>query len=254
VVAPAPAPAPAPADWSVWRDADVAAKFRARRAAIPGAADQADVLSRLLGVVGDVRRVVDLGCGDGYLLALALESHPSAHGVGVDGSADMLAAARERFGRLPSPTPAPQLIQADLGDPDWAAHLPAVKYDAVTSGFAIHHLEDAAKRRLYGQIFGLLRPGGVLINIEHVASASPLGEALFDQTYGEHQARARRAAGEEVTVEQVAAELAARPDKAANKLAPVHTQLQWLRDIGFADVDCYWKWFELAILAGYRPR
>jgi tRNA (cmo5U34)-methyltransferase len=32
----------------------------------------------------------------------------------------------------------------------------------------------------------------------------------------------------------------------------LETQLEWLRDIGFRDVDCHWKWLELALLAGVR--
>jgi len=42
----------------------------------------------------------------------------------------------------------------------------------------------------------------------------------------------------------------ARPDKAANILAPVEAQCQWLREIGYTDVDCYLKVFELAVFGG----
>ena len=45
----------------------------------------------------------------------------------------------------------------------------------------------------------------------------------------------------------------ARPDKADNILAPVEQQCLWLRDIGFADVDVFWKWFELALFGGRKP-
>jgi hypothetical protein len=59
--------------------------------------------------------------------------------------------------------------------------------------------------------------------------------------------------GSAKTREQVADEFVHRPDKAVNILAPVETQCDWLRACGFADVDCYFKVFELAVFGGRRP-
>jgi hypothetical protein len=77
-------------------------------------------------------------------------------------------------------------------------------------------------------------------------------EQLFDDAMTEHLYQRRRERGEGVTPEQVRREILERPDRAANILAPVEEQCRWLRDVGFRDVDCFWKYFELAIFGGTR--
>jgi len=53
-------------------------------------------------------------------------------------------------------------------------------------------------------------------------------------------------------MEEFRGRFAAEEDR-SYKLLGLETQLAWLREIGFADVDCHWKWRELALLAGIKP-
>ena len=170
-----------------------------------------------------VRRILDLGTGDGRLLALLHDDRPDALGVGIDVSEPMLGAARERFGgdrRV-------ELIEHDLAEP-----LPPLGvFDAVVSSLAIHHLEHQRKRSLYGEVLDLLEPGGVFANLEHVASPTRRLHLAFFAAIDEPLEN----------------------EDPSDRLLDVETQLGWLREHGFDDVDCYWKWLELALLVGVKP-
>ncbi len=173
------------------------------------------------------RRILDLGTGDGRLLALVRAESvkrglPETEAVAVDFSPAMLEAAGKRFaGNFSVRVVAHNLDNAlpDLG-----------KFDAAISCFAIHHLIHERKRSLYGEIYGLLNPGGVFCNLEHVSSPTARLHEEFLLGIG----------------------YTAETEDPSNKLLDVETQLGWLRETGFADVDCHWKWRELALLAGRK--
>lgn len=234
----------------VWKQRDVAAAFLNERSLlIPDRQRQLEVILRVLRFAPrPPRRVLDLGAGDGILLATVLEAFPEATGVAVDFSPLMLEQARARLAPF---GPRAQTVEADLATPAWKGTV-AGPFDAVVSGFAIHHLTHERKRALYREIRDLLAEGGTFLNAEHVASPSPRIEQLFDDAMSEHLYRRRRERGEEVTREQVHKEFLERPDRAANILALVEEQCAWLRALGFQDVDCFWKYFELAIFGGFR--
>ncbi|HSI80136.1 MAG TPA: class I SAM-dependent methyltransferase [Solirubrobacterales bacterium] len=171
----------------------------------------------------DASRVLDLGTGDGRLLGILLAERDRTRGVGIDFSEPMLEAARRRFAgddRI-------ELVEHDLAQP-----LPALgRFDVVVSSMAIHHLEHARKRSLYSEVFELLEPGGVFANFDHVASPTERLHVAFFAAIGEPLA----------------------DQDPSDRLLDVESQLGWLRELGFDDVDCYWKWLEMALLIGVKP-
>jgi SAM-dependent methyltransferase len=231
---------------SSWQDPEVARRFvEERRAAIPFGPEQVGVMFRLVRHFRpEPRRFLDLGCGDGFLARALLTEYPQARAVLIDHSEPMLERARKAMAPVADRC---EILQGDLRDP-LSRHAGQTPVDLVVSGFAIHHLPHERKRSLYGEIFDLLARGGLFVNIEHVASASPEGEALFDAAFIDHIVV--RTGKDRARIE---ADYHGRPDKADNILELVETQVGWLGEIGFRHADCYFKWLELAIFGGVKP-
>lgn len=237
----------------LWQARDLAARYvDGVRGAIPLAGEQIAVILRLVHWARpQAASVLDLGCGDGILGRAVLGAYPRARCVFADFSDAMLALARDKLG--PDASRA-ALVEADYGEPGWVEavrdHAP---FDVVVSGFSIHHQPDARKRAVYGEIFDLLAPGGLFLNLEHVASATPRIEALYNDVFIDSLHAFHQAGGSGGSRDEVAAEFHDRPDKVANILAPVEDQCDWLRALGYGEVDCFFKYFELAVFGGVRP-
>lgn len=206
-----------------WHEPEGVARWLdTRRRLAPAEEAEALIMDHLLPAT--VWRVLDLGTGDGHLIAAILERWPTAAAVGLDLSEGLLDLARARF----DDTNQVALRAHDLMDP-----LPSDvgRFDAVVSGLAIHHLADDRKQSLFGEAFSLLDPGGVFCVLDVVASPTP-----------ELHERAQAALG-----------FAPEDQHLSDQPAPLDVQLLWLRGGGFDHVDCFWKWFELAVFAGTKP-
>jgi SAM-dependent methyltransferase len=180
----------------------------------------------------DAKRILDLGTGDGRLVKLISNRQQQVPKfIVVDVSPAMLEKAASNFKNDNNVS----IIEHDLSCPisdkltTEEAGQSEIQFDAIVSGLAIHHLNHERKYSLYKEIYDLLVLGGVFCNLDRVASPT---ERLHKQFL------------EKTTYK--------KEDK-SNKLLDMQTQLKWLEEIGFIDVDCYWKWLELALLVGLKP-
>lgn len=179
-------------------------------------------------------RVLDLGAGTGLLTAEVAARVELGDVTLMDGSAAMLARAGERLANL-----RPQLVVADFTAP-----LPEGPFDVVMSALAIHHLDDAGKRDLYGRVLERLTPGGLFVNAEQVSHADPCGQAIFEATHLEH---ARRLGCDGAEIDDAVQRMQ------ADQCAPSDVQVSWLAELGFQQSAVYYQWFRFAVFAGIKP-
>lgn len=195
--------------------------------------------------------MLDLCCGQGRLSGALLAAFPQATVVGLDLSPAMLDAARrelsgysERF----------RTERFDLAGTQWRQRTEAPA--AVVSSLAVHHLDAAGKRQLYHDVYAMLRPGGVLVIADLVQPVGVRGVELARRGWDEAvRERSLAATGGLEPYEKFHAlewSCFQYPDD-LDKPSPVLDQLNWLRDLGFAEVDMYWMKAGHAIFGGVKP-
>lgn len=178
--------------------------------------------------------ILDLGAGTGLFSEFVLQKYPNAKITLVDLSQKMLDVAQKRF----SSNKNISIIQQDF-----TTFKDEKQYDAVISSLAIHHLEDKAKVELYNTTFTLLYSGGIFINAEQVAGESQYFSQLYDKKWRE-KVEASGLSREEIDASYERIKL--------DKRTSVSTQIKWLRDAGFKEVDCLYKYYDFAVLYGRK--
>jgi len=179
-------------------------------------------------------RILDLGAGTGILSAAIVDRCATAQLRLLDASPAMLEQAAIRLAGH-----RPQMFVQSLD-----AGLPPGKFDAIVSALAIHHLSDDDKRELFSRILNSLTPGGMFLNAEQVSGSSPRLQNLYESV---HLDRARALGSSEV-------EIAGAIERMTHdQCATVSDHIHWLDELGYEDVECFYRSFRFAVFGGWRP-
>jgi tRNA (cmo5U34)-methyltransferase len=178
------------------------------------------------------KRILDLGTGNGRLLKMIKADRPSIMGIGLDISPTMLRVAEDSF--AVDKYNSLKVIEHDLNNSLLFLRSQLGTFDVIVTSLTIHHFTHERKHSIYEEVFSLLNHGGIFCNLEHVDSPTANLHEHFLNSIGDRIARFAR-------------------DEYSDRLLSLETQLDWLRQIGFVDVDCYWKWLELALIIGIKP-
>lgn len=211
------------------------------------------IVDRVLGVTGAPRHVVELCPGEGLLTRAFLDADPAVRVTAYDGSETMLAKTRETAG------PHADRLTArafQLETDDWRREESEVC--AVVSSLAVHHLDGAGKRALFGDLRAMLRPGGVFVLADLIEPVDPSARAILAAQWEQEVAcRSRALLGDESGVTRFR-DLnwnlyAPGGEDPMDKPSSLAELFDWMRGAGFERVDLHWCVAGHAILSGVRP-
>lgn len=208
---------------------------------------------------------LDLGCGPGSLSARMLDRFPQARMVGVDFDPVLLRLGQQGMRRLGRRM---RWVEADLRGPGWLERIPRGRYHAALSTTAIHWLPRRRTQELYRELAGRLRPGGLLLNGEHLPfdrhlprlarladSASHLARERAHLRVGalgwkEWWAAFRRVPGFEELF-QIRESRYPNADHHEHPATPAD-HLGWLTRAGFREASVLWQAMDDFVIAGLR--
>jgi len=228
--------------------------------------DREQRLAALVDIVeavgGPEPRVLDLACGTGSISRRLLARLPGATTVAVDIDPALLAIATASLGH----DERVRIVRADLGDPAWMAAVGESGFDAVATATALHWLSEPTLRRLYRDLHGLVRPGGVVANADEMpAGALPRLTGALGAVIGRRRA-ALSADGRPdwdawwaiAAVDPDLAEAVAERrrffggDHAAEFVPAAEWHVAALADAGFTEAGVAWRSGPGAIVAAVR--
>ncbi len=191
------------------------------------------------------KRVLDLGCGDGIIAATLGSEDPNITMCMVDGSADMIEAAKKRLAASPVEEMRCATFQQLI-----AGKVALGRFDFVVSGFAIHHLDLAEKRNLFHWVFDSLNGDSYFVNMDVVRPISRVQEDWYYALWREWIGRHQHETGLAESFAHVPAEARRLPE---NFYDTLDDQLEALRQVGFTEVECHYRYGLFGLYSGRKP-
>jgi len=194
-------------------------------------------------------RVLDIGAGYGALAAAVLLERPNAVAICVDASESMLQLGRERNPQLMDRM---SFFQGSLESDAWLESVEG-DFDAVISSRALHHFTERERRRdIFKEVFSVLRPGGCFINADNVRAPTGTLKERYRRAREEYLDQfIRQSTGGKTNLAEVRAATPSSYHGPHNN-GYLEQELAWLKEAGFVDVDCFWKFTTMVVYGGFR--
>ncbi len=194
-------------------------------------------------------RVLDIGAGFGALAGAVLRDRPNATALCLDASEAMLQLGLEKNADLKGRI---RFVQGSLESSDWLKSVDGT-FDAVISSRALHHFTENQRRRyIFKELFGLVRVSGCFINADNVRGATKTLSERYRTARDEYLDRfVRKASGGKTNLAQAKAASPSTYHGPHNN-GYLDEELAWLREAGFVDVDCFWKFTTIVVYGGFR--
>lgn len=205
-----------------------------RRKLIPCFDDFYDIPVSIVDTINDSPNILDIGAGTGLFSAKMLEKYPKANVTLIDISEKMLEVAKSRFNNNSN---VKYIVD------DYTKHEFKGAFDIVISSLSIHHLTDTEKKNLYAKIFSIMTRNGWFLNADQVLGTTPYIEALYKLDW---QKKVESSGLSKVEI------LSAYERTKLDKMSTLDDQLNWLKAVGFSDVDCIYKYFNFVVLFGRK--
>lgn len=182
--------------------------------------------------------VLDLGAGTGLMTGLVASDYPNSQIDLIDVAEKMLSEAKENLKVFKN--------KFDFIVSDYSEALPFKRnYDLVISALSIHHLTDSKKQKLFKKIMEHLKPGGIFINADQVLGETADIDKVYRETWIE-QVKKRGIDQDELN--------AAFERMKEDKMSTLSSQIQWLKETGFVNVNCWFKNYSFAVYSGAKHK